>query len=285
MRAVRLTALAALIVVLAAISPAVSAEPAAIGDARGAQSKLDDLAHEMMQRMLEVEKDTNAKKIPVYASRNEHLKKVEGFWARTIMNHPSHGSWFGGNDREILPFVTDLSVTDIDASQHQFEITMELKRNPYIANTKLWRKVTGYDPDEQEVSGVEWLGDNKPTMATLFSFFDKEGPKLDPQVVTDITHVMRYEFFQNPFTYHDIPTFDELAAREQAEADLDHPEEGMATADDFPLQEVGEPGDEAVHEVAPEHEAGGEAFHEEAPVDPIQPAGGEPAEPAHGDGL
>jgi hypothetical protein len=191
-------------------------DSAVVGDARGAQSKVDELANEMMQRMMEVEKEVNAKKLPLFAARNEHLRKVEGFWARTIVNHPSHTSWIGGVDREILQFVTDITVEDIDADQHHFKITMTLKQNPHIGNEKLWRKITGHDAASQEVSGVEWLGGNRPEGNTFFGYFESEGEAMDAQTINDVTHVMRYEFYQNPFTYYDIPTYDEIAAEHHA---------------------------------------------------------------------
>jgi hypothetical protein len=191
-------------------------EAGTVGDARGAQSKVDELANDMMQRMMEVEKEVNAKKLPLFAERNEHLAKIEGFWARTILNHPSHGSWIGANDREILQYVTDLTVEDIDADQHHFKVTLTLKQNPHISNAKVWRKVIGHEPGSQEVSGVEWLGGNRPAGNTFFGYFEPEGAAMEPQTINDVTHVLRYEFYQNPFTYYDIPTYDEIAAQHHA---------------------------------------------------------------------
>jgi hypothetical protein len=187
-----------------------------VGDARGVQSKVDDLSHEMMQKMMQVEEEINKKKVPLYAERNEHLKNIEGFWGRTIQNHPSHGQWVREADRDMLRYISDISVEEIDPAHYKFKISMSLRRNPYVGDDTLWLSVNSHDANEHEASGVNWLGDNFPATPSFFSFFDQREPRMDPQAVSDLTHVLRYEFFQNPFTYHDIPTFDELAAQHHA---------------------------------------------------------------------
>ena len=63
---------------------------------------------------------------------------------------------------------------------------------------------------------MSWLGDNAPTVPTFFSYFDDKAVALDHQTITDLTHVLRYEIFANPFTYYDLPTFDEMAAQHEA---------------------------------------------------------------------
>jgi hypothetical protein len=211
MRVIGLTCVAVVLLMIAFVRGEDTIEAA-----RGAQGKADELVTEMMQRMQAVEEDINKKKIPLFEQRNNHLKSIDGFWSRVLLNHPNHGAWVAGNDRAILPFVTDLKVDTIDVANHQYKITLSLKQNPYIANTELWRKISGTDTATQEVSGVEWLGDNRPAMQTFFSYFDNKDPRWDDMTVNDITHVLQYEFYQNPFTYHDIPTFDELAAEHHA---------------------------------------------------------------------
>lgn len=184
----------------------------ALGDARGAQTRADDLSNELMQKMMALESETNSKKVPIFAERDSQLASVDGFWARTIENHPSHGNWIFGQDRELLKYISGISIEEIEPDHHHFKIVMSLKGNPFIANEKLWRTVTGQE--NEETGPVDWVGEAKPTGLSFFSFFDANAQnKLDPQTISDITHVLRYELHQNPFTFYDLPTIDEIASQ------------------------------------------------------------------------
>jgi hypothetical protein len=132
-----------LLAVAGLISGAQGEDSAGLADARRAQTHSDELANDLMQKMLALEMETNAKKQPLFAERNKHLSSVEGFWMRAIENHPNNGNWIFGQDREILKYVTDISVEEIDPDHHHFKIVVTLRGNPFISNEKIWRTVTG----------------------------------------------------------------------------------------------------------------------------------------------
>jgi len=223
---------AALLVCAALCSP--------LDDARGAQTASDELSNELMQKMMALEADTNKKKAPILVDRNKHLSTVDGFWARALENHPGNGNWIFGQDREILKHVTDIAIEEIEPEHHHFKIVLTLKGNTFIANEKLWRTVTGQE--DESTGTIDWVGDSKPTGLSFFSYFDsKADPALDPQTISDITHVLRYELYQNPFTFYDLPTIDELASQQ-----ID---------DDAGAYEDQQPADDSASEEQPAEEA------------------------------
>lgn len=186
-------------------------------EARASQSKIDELTSQMMEEMSKLETQTHKKKIPIFATRNNILKSVKGFWSRVIESHPSHLNWLRGNDREALTYLRDITVEDIagesDYQLHQYRVKMEFGPNPFFSDSVLWREIHGSIEDAQKTSGVHWMAGKEPAEPSFFSFFEdpaaRPEQKLDMHVLNDIAHVVRYEFFPNPFTYHDLPNYND----------------------------------------------------------------------------
>jgi hypothetical protein len=91
------------------------------------------------------------------------------------------------------------------------------------------------------VSGVNWLGDRQPFEPSFFNFFEKKNQPenhVDPQVINDIAHVVRYEFWQNPFTYFDLATYSELASQAHAHSVQDDDDVAVAHVNDDPYAEL-----------------------------------------------
>lgn len=227
--------------------------------AREVQGQSDSLNQEMTEKMLHLEEDYHKKKLPLYAKRNLELRDVEQFWLKVMENHPSHGSWLHGNDRDILTHLVDMRVEDLpeetDLSQihsHRFKISMRFAANNYFGEAELWR-IQRPGEEDSEVSGVQWIKGREPVGLSFFNFFEK--PKasqteagvdvstpatLDPHTIAEMTHVLRYELWPNPFSFYDNhvageghPEFADGSATEYEEVPTENPGPEF-TSEDLP---------------------------------------------------
>jgi template-activating factor I len=222
--------LLSLICIFAAFAAAIAKPEVdeALLEARNAQNEVDATTEAMMRALSEIEIEFHKKKIPLYAKRNQILSKVTGFWGRVVENHPNHGGWIRGDDKDVLPYITEIGVQDLpgdpDAHMlHHYILELHFAPNPYFSDAKLWRQIKGHVHDDHPVvSGVHWYEGKAPTEASFFNFFekseDRNEPRLETHLLAEIGHIFRYEFFPNPFTYHDLPRYHELM-NQQAEAD------------------------------------------------------------------
>ncbi|CUE66724.1 membrane-associated protein, putative [Bodo saltans] len=194
----------------------------AVMDARRSQDVIDKTTEEMMRKLTELEIEFHKKKQPLFEQRNEILKTVKGFWARVVENHPSHESWFRGSDKAALAHLTDVVVKDLEEETdahllHHYRIELHFEPNAYFSNAVLRRDVRGHAHDDgvSTVSGVTWFEGRLPTEPSFFNFFERSNeritaPRLDTHFISEIGHIFRYEFWPNPFTYHDLPQYQEL---------------------------------------------------------------------------
>lgn len=198
-------------------------------EARAAQTAIDSSTEEMMRRLNELEVEYHIKKIPLFAARNSLLKQVKGFWGKVIASHPSHAAWTNPDDLPILEYLTDVNVRSLDNDNghlHHYRVELTFAANPYFVDDKLYRDIRGHAFDgETPVSSIKWLDGKLPGQASFFNFFEPTNtgrPRLEDHFVAEIGHVFRYEFWPNPFTYHDLPHYHELLQHPDA---VDHTEE------------------------------------------------------------
>lgn len=197
-------------------------EKKAILEARQAQDLIDKATEEMMRKLTELEIQYHKKKLPLFEQRNEVLKGIKGFWSRVVENHPSHESWCRGNDKAALAYLTDVVIKDLEEETdahllHHYRLELHFAPNAYFSNAMLWRDIRGHahDDGQSQVSGVSWFEGRYPTDVSFFNFFEKSdaqtnAPRLENHFISEIGHIFRYEFWPNPFTYHDLPQYQEL---------------------------------------------------------------------------
>jgi len=225
----RILLLAGLAAVIASSSSSsssclVAAEPAPVGDASGKeidaarrlQSDADRIGEELTVKMLSLEVEYHKKKEPVLKERNALLKSIPNFWSTIISRHPNHHSWMRGDDEEILKYLIDVEISDLEREEgnyyplHTFKLAMRFKPNEYFTDSVLYRDIKGHMQDET-ASGVNWLEGKAPVEPSFFNFFENNIPdtrgKSQEHIKHEIAHVFRYEFWQNPFTYYDQPTY------------------------------------------------------------------------------
>lgn len=197
-------------------------EKVAILNSRAAQDAIDRSTEEMMRKLTELEILYHRKKQPLFEQRNNVLKGVKGFWSRVVENHPSHESWCRGNDKAALAHLTDVVIKDLEEETdahllHHFRLELHFAPNAYFSNAVLWRDIRGHAHDDgvSTVSGVAWFEGRLPTEPSFFNFFERanermSAPRLDAHFISEIGHIFRYEFWPNPFTYHDLPQYQDL---------------------------------------------------------------------------
>ena len=64
---------------------------------------------EASDRVLEVEREYNVKRRPIFERRNGIIAGVEGFWRTAFLNHPALSMLFTPDDVELLSYVTEVS--------------------------------------------------------------------------------------------------------------------------------------------------------------------------------
>lgn len=213
---------------------------AAMVEARTSQNEVDRVTEEMMRKLTELEIEYHKQKMPLFQKRNEILKKVKGFWQRVVENHPGHGAWLRGTDKEILRYLVDVDVTEMEVNKeshdgssfadlhllHNFRISFTFSPNEFFSNMVLWRDVRGHAHDDHlVVSGITWFEGRAPSDVSFFNFFEmpnvrNHAPRLESHIVAEIGHVFRYELWPNPFTYHDLSRYHELLHQTQEGAAL-----------------------------------------------------------------
>lgn len=215
----RLLFVVALLVVAASATGATNQKEVGLKEleaARKLQNDADKLSEELTTKMLELELEYHKKKEPVLKERNQLLRDIPDFWTTIITRHPNHRSWLRGMDDAILKYLTDVEISDLEREEgnyyplHTFRLTMKFRANEFFSDTVLYRDIKG-SADGDRGSGVHWMTDKAPAEASFFNFFENDIPdtrgRLEDHIKHEISHVFRYEFWQNPFTYYDQPSF------------------------------------------------------------------------------
>jgi template-activating factor I len=221
---------AALVLCSVLVATAFAAEDEKVKIARDFQTEADTVTDEMMTKLQALELEYHKKKLPLYEKRNTAAKAVPGFWNRVIENHPDSGKWLKGNDKDMVKHITDIKVTFLDGADsehHQYKIIVAFEPNPFFTDAELWREVRNdVDADDAKTSAVKWNAGKKPTGPSFFNSFEtKATGGLSNQEVHDIAHVLRYEFYANPFVYYDVhdepekPSEDEVVPSNLDESD------------------------------------------------------------------
>lgn len=211
-----------LCVVAAAVVAATSPN---LEEGRALQAQIDHSSEELHREMLALELAYHRKKVPLINERNALLKTIPGFWKRVIETHPSHQMWIRGTDADVLTFLEDIQIKELEedvgehhSPLHTFRLELHFRTNDYFAQTVLWREMRG-SLQEEVVSGVSWLPGMQPSYqgGSFFNFFEKRehSPlyQIDDHTLNEIFHVFRYEFWINPFTYFDMPSYADYASQ------------------------------------------------------------------------
>mmetsp|Transcript_23461 Transcript_23461/g.37618 ORF Transcript_23461/g.37618 Transcript_23461/m.37618 type:complete len:344 (+) Transcript_23461:3-1034(+) len=134
----------------------------AVGQLQELQAALDKVNDEASDRVLEVEREFNLMRRPIFDQRNEVIASVEGFWRTAILNHPALSTLFTQDDIELLSYVTRLNVADFDDVKSGFVISVSFEaENPFFEDSTLVKEYRFTEEGVLSVSSTvpQWRGD------------------------------------------------------------------------------------------------------------------------------
>ena len=130
-----------------------------------AQDGLEEISNEVSTRILELERDANVRRAPLYATRREALGALPQFWATALANHPVCAAFVSERDQEILEYLTDLRVDEQEDITSGYRITLTFGANPFFANETLHKELrfSDDDGDTSEASTIAWKAGEAPS--------------------------------------------------------------------------------------------------------------------------
>lgn len=105
------------------------------------QEGLEDVLDEVSTKILQIEKEANARREPLYESRRAAIAEVPGFWIRALMGHPLLVEYIMPRDEEIFEYLTQLSVQLEDDIKSGYRISLSFRTNPFFTNTELYKEL------------------------------------------------------------------------------------------------------------------------------------------------
>ena len=110
------------------------------------QEGLEDVLDEVSTKILQIEKEANARREPLYESRRAAIANVPAFWVHALMGHPLLVEYIMPRDEEILEYLTQLNVQMEEDIKSGYRITLSFRENPFFSNEEL-RKEAAVHPD------------------------------------------------------------------------------------------------------------------------------------------
>merc|ERR1712088_141667 len=184
------------------------------------EAKINTLEDECSIEICKTEQKFVEKKIPLFAERNQHIKKIPNFWSTALLNHPILASFVSDEDEEALQFLTNVEVDlktreeeDTTPEGHKFikslnhSIVFEFSENPYFENKKLVKSFYQVLEDVvSEGSEIKWKAGKN-----LVENAQKEKAEVSKEEAdTEEEGEQMYSFF-SWFNYHFDPNEDEIS--------------------------------------------------------------------------
>ncbi|SPJ10260.1 nucleosome assembly protein [Plasmodium sp. DRC-Itaito] len=178
-------------------------------------------AHEQMN----IQKQYDEKKKPLFEKRDEIIQKVPGFWANTLRKHPALSD-IVPEDIDILNHLVKLDLKDNMDNNGSYKITFIFgeKAKEFMEPLTLVKHVT-FDNNQEKVvecTRIKWKEGKNPIAAVTHnrSDLDNEIPKWsifewfttdELQDKPDVGELIRREIWHNPLSYYlGLEEFDEF---------------------------------------------------------------------------
>ena len=105
------------------------------------QEGLEDVLDEVSTKILQIEKEANARREPLYESRRAAIANVPAFWVQALMGHPLLVEYIMPRDEEILEYLTQLNVQMEEDIKSGYRITLSFRENPFFSNAELYKEL------------------------------------------------------------------------------------------------------------------------------------------------
>lgn len=169
------------------------------------------------KQIFQIERNYNQTVNPYMSRRNELIRKIPHFWAKTLLNHPLISTVFEPGERDCIQYLANLEVEEDLFQPDNFKINFFFARNPYFENRILskefnengsvntiirWKngnefpQVTNHELWEDDDLGLEFKG--------FFRWFlDREEQYCDP-----VSDIIRSYIWYNPLEFYLENSFD-----------------------------------------------------------------------------
>ncbi|KAJ9511327.1 hypothetical protein QJQ45_029738 [Haematococcus lacustris] len=182
------------------------------------QLQLDQINDEASEAVLEVEKEFNKKRRPVFEHRNLIISRIPRFWSTTLLNHRIIRQMVTEHDSDCLDFCTQLDVEDSEDIKSGYSITFTFAPdNPFFSEAQLtkrfvysedgtldiqgtvptWAEGMGPSGSEQGADGKR--GREEREYRLMLWFVEHE--KLEPGVHDELADLIKDEIWPNPLRY------------------------------------------------------------------------------------
>jgi len=168
------------------------------------QDEIEKLNQQASEEILQVESKYNGKKKPFYAKRSQSIKKIPGFWKKTLMNHSEFSEFLNEEDEKLLEYLDDIEIEDYDRGG--FKISLKSKANPWFKNSNLTKEYQfpeGAEEPNATQTDVEWKEGKDLTKIDVeegASFF---GAWFSPDNTdTDVAEMLKDDIWTNPSRYY-----------------------------------------------------------------------------------
>mmetsp|Transcript_13608 Transcript_13608/g.26147 ORF Transcript_13608/g.26147 Transcript_13608/m.26147 type:complete len:336 (+) Transcript_13608:195-1202(+) len=132
-----------------------------LGELQHVQDELEKINDESSDKVLEVERQYNEVRRPVFARRGEVIAKVPDFWGTAFINHPFFRDILSEQDEEALTYLSKVDVRDNQDVKSGYTIKCWFRENPYFQNEVLSKEVKFADDGtlSAEGQGIKWKPD------------------------------------------------------------------------------------------------------------------------------
>ncbi|KAF2072551.1 hypothetical protein CYY_006126 [Polysphondylium violaceum] len=166
---------------------------------RDVQMMIDDLIDKKLQKVLDVDIDSEKDLAPLYIEREQVLAQIPLFWYNVVINHPILSQLITEKDNQLLKNLSSFKVESLDNSNVKFCFTF--KPNNLIKNKIIWKEYL-FKPEEIETncSKIEWKNGNditkNSTEPSFFSWFSPEDSDLS------LFECFKEEIWRFPLDYY-----------------------------------------------------------------------------------
>ncbi|GFH15666.1 uncharacterized protein HaLaN_11935 [Haematococcus lacustris] len=119
------------------------------------QLQLDQINDEASEAVLEVEKEFNKKRRPVFEHRNLIISRIPRFWSTTLLNHRIIRQMVTEHDSDCLDFCTQLDVEDSEDIKSGYSITFTFAPdNPFFSEAQLTKRFVYSEDGTLDIQGT-----------------------------------------------------------------------------------------------------------------------------------
>lgn len=178
------------------------------------QRELLEIDEECATKQIELQREYDQKKQPLFIKRQEIINKVPGFWAKAIIHHPGL-SYLTSADTPILELLNKIELEDNldNFGSYKVTLTFDEKAREYMEPLVLVKHLDFTDNKETvlECTKIEWKAGKSPIDValkaraddkcidwSLFEWFTSEEWINRP----DFGEVLRRELWHAPLAYY-----------------------------------------------------------------------------------